>query len=106
MISEDIDVFLDDFGVSVTAGAVSGVAILDMPGMEVLDGNAISTGYAITCRTDEFGTLRYGAIVEVDGVGYTVLDNLPISDGKFCKIQLERADADQVLTVVLDGDIF
>ena len=37
-LTENLDVFLADFGVSVTAGAVSGLGILDLPGELVGDG--------------------------------------------------------------------
>lgn len=91
MLTEDLDVFLADFGVSVAAGAISGVGILDMPGQQVMNEMVISVGYTLTCRTDEFGTLGYGDSVTADGDEYTVQENMPISDGKFCRITLERA---------------
>ena len=72
MITEDLDVFLSDFGVSVTAGAVSGTAILDMPGESIMDDMVISTGYALTARADQFGELGYGDFVTADGVPYVV----------------------------------
>jgi len=90
MLTEELDIFLADFGVSVTAGAVSGLCLLDMPGEEMLDG-VLSTMYSITCRTDEFGGLGYGASVTVDGEVYTVQEApLLITDGVFCRINLER----------------
>ncbi len=97
MIEEDLTVFLADFGVSITAGAVSGLCLLDMPGEVVFDGvretytGALSTMYSITCRTDEFGSLGYGDSVTVDGEVY-ILQEAPIliTDGVFCRINLER----------------
>jgi hypothetical protein len=90
MITEDLDVFLDDFGVSVTAGAVSGVGIMDMPGESILDDRVISTGYTLVCRADEFGTLGYGDSVTVDSLAYTVQESMLIADGKFCRLHMER----------------
>ena len=90
MITEDLTVFLSDFGVSVTAGAVSGVGILDMPGEAVMDGMVISTSYRLVCRSDQFGTVGYGASITVDSGAYKVQENMPIGDGKFCSIQLEK----------------
>jgi hypothetical protein len=90
MITEDLTVFLSDFGVSVTAGAVSGLAILDMPGEAVLDGMVISTSYRLVCRSDQFGTVGYGTSITVDGSSYKVQENMPIGDGRFCSIQLEK----------------
>lgn len=88
--TENLDVFLADFGVSVTAGAVSGVGILDMPGELVADGMIITTDYSIRCETSKFGTLAYGASVTVNSVAYTVRENLPIDDGVFCRITLQK----------------
>ena len=90
MIAEDLDVFLSDFGVSVTAGAVSGVGILDMPGQSIMGDMVISSNYRLICRWDEFGDLGYGASVTADGEVYRVQENKQISDGKFCSIEMER----------------
>ena len=104
MITEDLTVFLSDFGVSVTAGAVSGVGILDMPGEAVMNDMVISIGYMLTCRADEFGWLGYGDLVNIDGVGYRVQENMPISDGRFCRVQLEKVDGGGPVEFVFDGD--
>lgn len=89
-LTENLDVFLADFGVSVTAGAVSGVGILDMPGELVADGMIITTDYSIRCEASKFGTLAYGTSVTVNSVAYTVRENLPIDDGVFCRITLQK----------------
>jgi hypothetical protein len=104
MITEDLTVFLSDFGVSVTAGAVSGLGILDQPGEAVLDGMVISNGYRVTCRADEFGWLGYGDLVNVEGVGYKVQELMLITDGKFCAVQLEKVDGGGAVEFVFDGD--
>jgi len=90
MITEDLGVFLADFGVSVTAGAVSGLGILDMPGESIMGDMVISTSYTLTCRSDQFGTVGYGTSITADGSAYRVQENLPIGDGKFCTMQLEK----------------
>ena len=104
MITEDLTVFLSDFGVSVTAGAVSGLGILDQPGQTVMDGQVISIGYMLTCRADEFGWLGYGDLVNIDSVGYRVQENMPIGDGRFCSVQLEKVDGGGPVEFVFDGD--
>ena len=49
-LTENLDAFLADFGVSVTAGAVSALGILDMP-MEVMAGDQVlSTDYTLTAK--------------------------------------------------------
>lgn len=104
MLTEDLDIFLDDFGIDVEAGAITGLGILDMPDRPVLDEDVLSTSYAVTCRSDQFGFLRYGDLMTIDGTVYRVQENHLITDGKFCKIELEQvAEADPV-TVILDGD--
>jgi hypothetical protein len=89
-ITEDLDVFLADHGVTVTSGAVSGLGILDMPGESIMGDMVISNGYVVTCRSNQFGTVGYGTSITVDGSTYKVQENKPISDGKFCSLQLEK----------------
>jgi hypothetical protein len=89
-LTENLDVFLADFGVSVTAGAVSGVGILDMPGELVADGMIITTDYSLRCEASKFGTLAYGASITVGGTAYTIRENRLIEDGVFCEITLQK----------------
>ena len=89
-LTENLDVFLADFGVSVTAGAVSGVGILDMPGELVADGMIITTDYSLRCEASKFGTLAYGVSITVNGAAYTVRENRLIEDGVFCVITLQK----------------
>jgi hypothetical protein len=88
--TENLDVFLADFGVSVTAGAVSGSGILDMPGELVADGMIITTDYSLRCEASKFGTLAYGASITVGGTAYTIRENRLIEDGVFCEITLQK----------------
>jgi len=92
--TEELSVFLADFGVTTTAGAVSGLGLLDMPGELVLDGMVISTDYSLRCEASKFGGLIYGAEMTVDGVNYQVRDNRLIEDGKFCNITLLKVAPD------------
>jgi hypothetical protein len=91
---EDSTVFLQDFGVTVTSGAVSGLGILDMPGTLVADGMIITTDYTLRCEASKYGGLIYGAAVTVDGVNYQVRENRLIDDGKFCEITLLKVAPD------------
>jgi len=56
-ISEDLNGFLDDFGVSCTAGAVSALGILDMPSQIISGDMVLSTDYTLTARAADFGGL-------------------------------------------------
>ena len=89
--TEDLAVFLADFGVSITAGAVSGLGLLDMPGELIADGMIITTDYTLRCEASKFGGLGYGTTLTVDGVSYQVRDNRLIEDGKFCNITLQKS---------------
>lgn len=93
-LTENLDVFLADFGVTVTSGAVSGYGLLDMPGELIADGMVITTDYSLRCEASKFGGLIYGAAMTVDGVNYQVRDNRLVDDGKFCDITLLKVAAD------------
>ena len=100
---EDATIFLQDFGVSVTSGLVSGLGILDMPGEVIMNDMVISTDYTLRCESSKFGSLAYGAPVEVDGVLYSVREVRRIDDGLMCNVSLSR-DVDQEAELVIDGD--
>lgn len=94
---EDPTAFLGDFGLTVTAGATSGLGILDMPGEYVGDGDIIiSTDYTLRCQASKFGSLEYGDPVVVDGLNYTVRDNRLVDDGVFTLLTLSKIDQDNV----------
>ena len=89
-ITEDLDIFLADFGVSCIAGAVTANGILDMPSQIVSDGMVLSTDYTLTARASNFGTLIRGDSITVDSVAYTVRETMLIDDGKFVQIALQK----------------
>lgn len=90
MITEDLTLFLADFGVTCTAGAVTAQGILDMPSQVVADGMVLTTDYKLTARFADFGGLKYGDSITVDGAAYQVRENLLIDDGKFCELMLQK----------------
>jgi len=89
-ITEDLDIFLADFGVSCTAGAVTANGILDMPSQIFSDGMVLSTDYTLTARASNFGSLIRGNSITVDSVAYTVRETMLIDDGKFVQIALQK----------------
>lgn len=89
-ITEDLDIFLADFGVSCTAGAVTANGILDMPSQILSDGMVLSTDYTLTTRASSFGNLIRGNSITVDSVAYTVRETMLIDDGKFVQIALQK----------------
>jgi hypothetical protein len=85
------DLLLADFGLSITAGAVSGLCILDENSEIILGGQVVMVDYTATCRADLFGGLQFGAAVAIDGVAYTVRhEALRIADGLYCVLPLEK----------------
>jgi hypothetical protein len=90
-LTENLEAFLADFGVSVTAGAVSGMGILDMPGELIADGMIITTDYTLRCESSKFGGLGYGTSMTVDSLTYTVRENRLLEDGMFCLITLQKS---------------
>jgi hypothetical protein len=89
-ITEDLDIYLADFGVSCTAGSTTANAILDMPSQVISDGMVLTTDYTLTTRASNFGSLVGGDSITVDGTAYTVRETLLIDDGKFVQIALQR----------------
>jgi hypothetical protein len=91
MIQEVADDFLlADFGSSVTAGAVVGLGIMDRQSQVMMNDQVISVEYALTVRTDLFGSLGYGAEVVHQGVTYRLQhEPLKLTDGRFCVMVLE-----------------
>jgi hypothetical protein len=112
--TEDLDIFLDldGFGVPVTAGAVSGVGILDKNAELVIDGELNVIDYLLTVSTELFGNLGYGSPMVVDGQTYkAAIVPKPFDDGLLCRIPLINvaAVANNITTlaglrlVTLDG---
>jgi hypothetical protein len=104
VITEDLDLFFADFGVSFTAGAISGMCIKDMSGLGILDGRIIDPGHQVLVKTSAFSNLFYGTSATVAGEAFTIKDALPIEDGAFSLVALEKVDAEQVPVLILDGD--
>jgi hypothetical protein len=89
-LSEDLSVFLADFGVSCTSGATTAMGILDMPSQLIADSMVISTDYQLTAKASDFGGLKYNDAITVDGVAYTVRETRLIDDGRMCEVSLMK----------------
>jgi hypothetical protein len=82
-------------GVPVTAGALSGVGILDMKSELTLEDSVVSIEYALTVESALFGGLQYGSGLVVDGTGYRVRQEpIRIGDGSDCIVMLEKLAGD------------
>ena len=104
-LTEDLTLFLNDFGVSCTAGAVSAMGILDAPSQILVGDQILTTNYTLTARSVDFGNLLYGAAVTVNGVNYTVRETRLLDDGAFCELSLQKTltDAGIVTDPTIDG---
>lgn len=89
-LAEDLGIFLGDFGVSCTAGAVTALGILDMPSQVLAGEMVLSTDYTLTAKTSDFGALIRGDSITVDGTAYTVREVMLIDDGKFVQLGLQK----------------
>lgn len=96
MITEDLDLFLGDFGVQCVSGVITGSGILDMPSQVVADGMVLTTDYKLTCKASDFGGLIYGDAITVDGVNYQVRETMRIDDGRFVELMLTKLAPDAV----------
>jgi hypothetical protein len=92
--TESLDPFLADFGVAVTAGAVSGLGILDQNSELILGGEINVIDYLLTVPTSTFGSLGYGDAIVVDGQSYKC-ETQPqrFDDGTFCRVPLVKSAA-------------
>lgn len=92
-------------GVSVTAGAVSGMGLLDQKSDLVIDDQVISLEIVLTTSTELFGNLNYGDPIVVDGQSYVVRQEpMKIGDGSDCLIPLQKLEEGEEITVILNGD--
>lgn len=103
MITENLDLFFADFGVSFTAGAISGMCIKDAPGINILGNQIIEVGHQVIVKSSQFGDLLYNDVVIVNGENFTVKETMPAEDGAFSLVTLEKVAADQAATYILDG---
>lgn len=94
MFTENLDVFLQDFGVTVTAGGQTFLGLLDQPGEMLGLGSidAVSIAYVLTVKSHDASNagLRGGVQLVADGRTYTVKERLPDDDGAFCRLTLRK----------------
>jgi len=101
---EDPSIFLGMDAKPVTAGAVSGLGILDQNSEIILGGEITIIDFLLTVPTATFGSLSYGDLVTVDGTSYKC-ETQPqrFDDGTFCRVPLVKMDPDPAIDYILDG---
>lgn len=105
MFTEDLDLFFADFGVSFTAGAISGKCIKDMSGFGILDDRIVDPGHVVLVKTSAFNNLFSGVSATVAGLPFTIKDAMPVEDGAFSLVALKEIALDLV-TAVFSVDVF
>jgi hypothetical protein len=89
-LSENLDAFLADFGVTVTDGTTATTGVLDMPSEVIAGGMVITTDYALTIKSSVYPNLKYADALTVDGGSYTVREVRAQDDGKFSIVYLSK----------------
>jgi hypothetical protein len=94
VLEEDPTIFFDDFALPVTGRGVSVErgGILDLPQEFVgEDGDVMVTDYMLLVRASDFGAIRMGDVMDVDGIRYRARrDARLMVDGVFAQIGLMR----------------
>lgn len=90
MLSENLDVFLADFGVPVTDGTTATTGVLDMPSEVIAGGMVITTDYALTIKSSAYPNLKYGDALTVNSAAYTVREVRAQDDGQFSIVYLSK----------------
>lgn len=88
-LTENLNVFLADFGVTCVSGGVTAFGLLDMPSQVLAGDMVLTTDYTLLAKASDFGTLIRGNSITVDGNLYTVRETRLIDDGKFVEIGLQ-----------------
>lgn len=91
-------------GVPVTWGAVSGEGILESNAELVSGGNVISVEYMLhNLPVAQFGALKYGDLITVDGLSYAVREPMVIGDGRYMMATLERLAITRLPSLLLEA---
>lgn len=100
----DIQWMLDDTGVTVSSGIITGKGILEQPQQLIQDGMVITTDWTVLCRADQFGALLYGSGVIIDGSAFLVREAKILTDGVLCELSLEKIAEPDYETPDIDLD--
>jgi hypothetical protein len=77
---------------------------MDRASQIVMNDQVITVDYALTVRTDQFGSLQYGDNVQHEGLTYKLQhEPLRLADGRFCVMVLEMVEVVGTLLTTLSG---
>lgn len=93
-LTENLAVFMTDFGVPCSAGAFNFTGILDLPDetLGMAGVNVLSTMYVLQVRTSDVraASIASNSSVTVNGQAFTVRDVISIDDGAFSHLTLSK----------------
>jgi len=88
--TDSLDAIFSDLAVTVVAGGVSGLGVLDEPSTIIAGDQLISTEYVLHCKASSYSEIKSGDTVTVAGVAYTCRTNEKDLDGLTCQISLSK----------------
>jgi hypothetical protein len=95
MFSENLDIFLRDFGVPCTVAGQPITGILNQPDDQMLMAgvNILSTMYALTVKTSDVSAqlIKSKTVILINTVSYEVRDVMLQDDGSFTILTLSKS---------------
>jgi len=89
-ITGDTTALLADFGITVTSGSATFLAIFNEP--EIVVGDlAVTSDYSILAKTSDVSDLDYGDTVTIAAATYSVRRNIKQDDGTLSLVTLSKA---------------
>lgn len=89
-MTENLDVFLNDFGVEVIAGSSTLLGIYNAPGELIASDQVVSTAHSVIMKTSDVEDWATEDEITVDSVVYFVKSVIPFGDGLFAQVTLGK----------------
>lgn len=90
MLTENLDLFLSDFGVNATLNGVTTLRVLFEREYSPIEFGAEGHSITATTRTDAVSGVHHGDSLLIEGHTYKVIGIHPIQDGKFTELVLKE----------------
>ena len=90
-MTEDLSMFLVDFGESATINSIATVTVLFSNRFDPIAFGADGRMITMVGRTSELGTVVQRDVVRIRATNFTVVSVEPIQDGQFIELRLEEA---------------
>ena len=89
-LTEDLDIFFEDFQDTVVYSSSTYKGILEQPDEIVADGVVMTTDYQLIAKPTDLGAVAFDASLTINGAGYTVRSVSKIDDGALCILSLTK----------------